>query len=376
MKSPDVVIVGAGIVGAACAMRLAEHGLRVHIVESREIAGGATAAGMGHLCVIDDSPAQAAITRLSCAQWRAFAEELPRDAEYSACGTLWVARDDSEMELARSKQSQYHEMGVRARFIDGSSICEIEPELSPRVVAGVRVEDDAVVYAPVATRFMLDRAQYHGATVAKHAVAKQLTHDGLILNDKERLSCAAVVVATGVEAPRLIPGLPVRPRKGQLAITDRGPVMCRHQIVELAYIKNAHGHADESVSFNVQPRPTGQILIGSSRSYHDQTQEIDDRMMRIMLERAVEYLPALADRRVLRMWTGFRAATPDSLPIIGHHPIVKSVLIASGHEGLGLTNSLATAHLICSSLTGTAPEIDPSPYLPERFASSLRELAT
>jgi glycine/D-amino acid oxidase-like deaminating enzyme len=220
---------------------------------------------------------------------------------------------------------------------------------------------------------MLEKARQHGATIATHVEVRSIDAKGVTLHDGERISCATVVVATGVDAPRLIPGLPVRPRKGQLAITDRGSALCRRQIVELSYINNAHGHSDESISFNVQPRSTGQMLIGSSRSYGDQTNGVDARMMRIMLEGAVHYIPALADRRILRMWTGFRAATPDSLPIIGPHPMSSSVFIATGHEGLGLTNSLGTAHLIESLLLGTKPEIDPTPFLPARFMSSLRE---
>ncbi|MCC6535902.1 MAG: FAD-dependent oxidoreductase, partial [Bryobacterales bacterium] len=111
--------------------------------------------------------------------------------------------------------------------------------------------------------------------------------------------------------------IPVAPRKGHLAITDRAPGFLRHQIVELGYLKSAHGHETESVACNLQPRATGQVLIGSSRQYGVHTAAVEPRMLQRMLRRALEYMPGLAGLPVVRTWTGFRAATPDGLPLIG-----------------------------------------------------------
>ena len=100
----DVVIVGAGIVGAACARALAREGIRVTIVDAAMIGGGATAAGMGHVVVMDDSPAQLALTRYSQQLWRDLVADLPADCEYDPCGTLWVAADEEELVAAREKE--------------------------------------------------------------------------------------------------------------------------------------------------------------------------------------------------------------------------------------------------------------------------------
>jgi len=87
----DVVIAGAGIVGAACAWQLSKAGLRVAIADSAFVGGGATAAGMGHIVVLDDSEAQFSLTAWSRQLWREIRAKLPASTEYNECGTLWVA---------------------------------------------------------------------------------------------------------------------------------------------------------------------------------------------------------------------------------------------------------------------------------------------
>ena len=85
-----------------------------------------------------------------------------------------------------------------------------------------------------------------------------------------------------------------------------------------------------------------------------------------MLQRAQEFMPALAPMSAVRVWTGFRAATPDKLPLIGPWPRDKSLFLATGHEGLGITTSLATAKLVADQITGAKPQIAIEPYLPSR----------
>jgi glycine/D-amino acid oxidase-like deaminating enzyme len=87
-----------------------------------------------------------------------------------------------------------------------------------------------------------------------------------------------------------------------------------------------------------------------------------------MLARALEYMPGLAELSVIRTWTGFRAATPDNLPIIGPVPDRRGVYLATGHEGLGITTSMGTAELIAAAVTGRQPAISPVPYSVERLA--------
>ena len=364
-ESYDVAIAGAGIVGAACAAECAAARLKVIILEPGPIGGGATAAGMGHIVVMDDSPAQIALTHYSRTLWQQLAPELPPDVEYVAAGTVWVAADEEEMEEVRRKQALYAGIGVRAEVLDALALAEAEPNLRVNLAGGLLVPDDAVIYPPCAARFLLERARSLGATL-RYEAAAALSEEGIKLHDGSHIAAAITVNATGAWACELTPGIEVRKRKGHLVITDRYPSFVRHQLVELGYLKSAHSTTADSVAFNAQPRRTGQILIGSSRQFGAEHSAIDPAILGRMLARAAEYMPRLAELSAIRCWTGFRAATPDKLPLIGPCPEHPRLCLATGHEGLGITTSLGTAKLLAAQLTGRRAAIPIEPYLPSR----------
>jgi D-hydroxyproline dehydrogenase subunit beta len=361
----DVVIVGAGIVGAACAAECSQSGLRTLVLEA-SIIGGATAAGMGHLVVMDDSEAQFALTRYSCQLWADLAGELPADVQMDRCGTLWVAADAQEMAEVYRKDAYYSERHVATQVLDAGQLAAAEPQLRPGLAGGLRVPGDAAIYPPCAARFLLEKAQARGATARPGARVQALTGRNVQLADGTNVAAGIVVNATGCWAPSLTPGWPVRKRKGHLVITDRYPGFVHHQLIELGYLKSAHAVATDSVAFNVQPRSNGQLLIGSSRQFDVEDATVEMPILSRMLARACEYLPDLARLSALRVWTGFRAATPDKLPLIGPCPGGDGVWLATGHEGLGITTSLGTAKLLVDQILGRRPAIPWEPYLPER----------
>jgi glycine/D-amino acid oxidase-like deaminating enzyme len=237
------------------------------------------------------------------------------------------------------------------------------------LAGGLYVPDDAVVYPPVVCRWYLEKIKDAGGLLLRDRVERIESDGKLILASGETLSGETVVNAAGVYAGKLTPNLPIRYKKGHLVITDRYPGFVQRQLIELGYLKKAHDSDGESVAFNVQPRPTGQLLIGSSRQYDAKHREVDRKILGKMIDAAVAYLPGLADLQALRCWTGFRAATPDVLPLIGPSPEQPGVLLATGHEGLGITTSLGTAELIASAITGKSCSLDHVPYLPGRFAA-------
>ena len=366
-RTYDAVIIGAGIVGSACAAECAREGLSVAIVEAGIIGGGATAAGMGHLVVMDDSEAQFALTRYSQQLWDEISDELPREVEHDACGTIWIAADDEEMTEARRKAKFYFDRGVPVEILDAHSLAEAEPQLRPGLVGGLRVPGDSVIYPPCAAQYFVDQARARGAELFLGAAVESITTDGIRLRDGMSISAGLIVNSAGSWSPKLTPGLEVKKRKGHLVITDRYPNFLRHQVVELGYLKSAHSLTADSVAFNIQPRQTGQLLIGSSRQYDVDELSVDVSILTRMLDRAVEYLPGLRKLSSLRTWTGFRAATPDKLPLIGPHAEHKRLYLATGHEGLGITTSLGTAKLLVAQIMNRDAAIPVAPYLPARM---------
>jgi D-hydroxyproline dehydrogenase subunit beta len=363
----DVIVAGGGIVGTACALAFAQTGLHVALVERDVLGGGATAAGMGHIVVMDDSEAQFALTRRSQQLWHELAKTLPVSAEFEKTGTIWVAADEDELAEAERKHLYLRERSLPCRMLSSRELGELEPNLRPGLAGGLLVSEDAVVYPPVVALHLARELRSLGSEVVLGRSVVHFANGEAHLDDGTSLRAPRLVNALGAQAAACTPGIPVKKRKGHLAITDRYPGFVRHQLVELGYLKSAHSISSDSVAFNVQPRKTGQLLIGSSRQYGNEAASVNQTILSSMLQRAQLYMPGIASLNVIRIWTGFRAATPDKLPLIGSVAGDSTLWLATGHEGLGITTALATAELLGCAFAGTEARISPEPYLPSRF---------
>lgn len=369
-NSPDAVVVGAGIVGAACAYYLVQEGLRVCLMDSAFVGGGTTAAGMGHIAVMDESEAQFALTSYSRRLWTDLAAEFGSRWENDTCGTLWVAADEEEMEYVPAKAAFYRSRGIQVTEMTGEEVARAEPQLRPGLAGGLQIPEDRVIYPPAAARWLVDQAVRMGVELREGTTVEGLDPDaGKVLTKDGAVSAGQVVNAAGARVAELTPGIPIEPRKGHLVITDRYPRFCRHQLVELGYLKSAHTMTAESVAFNLQPRRTGQLLIGSSRELVGWDRGINRRIVGKMLRKAREYVPGIERLRALRVWIGFRPAIADHLPLIGHWPLGERLWIAAGHEGLGITMALATGRLLADQMVGNPPAIDIEPFAPSRVLS-------
>ena len=212
-----------------------------------------------------------------------------------------MAADEEEMAEVRRKEKYYGQRGVPTEVLDPQTLESLEPNLRKGMAGGLLVPEDVVLYPPCAARFLIERAQASGAELHLGSAVPQIGKGLVRLAVGTQFSAAVIVNAGGAWASALTPGLSVKKRKGHLAITDRYPGFVRHQLVELGYLKSAHSTSADSVAFNVQPRRTGQILIGSSRQYGAEHGEVDTVNLARMLQRAQEYMPKLAELSTIRV---------------------------------------------------------------------------
>lgn len=352
--------------GAAIFRHLVDAGCSTLLIERDIVGGGTTAAGMGHIAIMDDSPAQMHLCKRSQELWHQLIEEIGADAEAMHGGSTWIAEDDQEWQECLRKQQLYSDWSVPNQLWDQKELRLREPDLAHDLLGAFHLPADHVVYQPRCARWLVDQTLDAGGVIRKGSVFR-IESGAVTLDNGEQIQADHVVIATGAQTNLLPDWLSIRPRKGHLMITPKGMPLCTSQLIELGYLKSAHGHSDTSVAFNLQPRPHGQNLLGSSRQFKDTSTACSAEILHQMVARATRYIPRIADVPMIRAWTGFRPCTHDHLPVVGVDPFDKTLHWAVGHEGLGITTSLATAELITHEIMGTTPPIDASPYLPNRM---------
>jgi glycine/D-amino acid oxidase-like deaminating enzyme len=239
---------------------------------------------------------------------------------------------------------------------------------------GVLVHGDSVVYPPAVADFLARRLQSLGGALYLGRRVTAVGEGGVTLAGGERVRAGQVLVATGAQVASLLPEVPVFARKGHLAITDRYPGRLGHQVISMNYGQSAGGADALAVAANVQPRATGQWLVGSCRQDGIEDSAIDHAVLAKVLHSAIALLPCLGQMNIVRAWTGMRPASPDGQPLLGAHPGRPGVWLACGHEGIGVTTAFGSARLLAQQITGVATSIDAAPFAPARFAA-LAELA-
>ncbi|MFD7905694.1 NAD(P)/FAD-dependent oxidoreductase [Kitasatospora sp. NPDC059722] len=377
----DVVVVGAGVVGAACAYYAARAGLAVAVVDRGPVAGGTTGAGEGNLLVSDKEPGpELDLALLSTRLWRELAGELGAAVEYEAKGGLVVAQAAAGQEALRAFAARQAAAGVVAEEVPAERLRELEPHLSPGMAGGFHYPQDAQVQPALAAAHLLRAARRMGAELITGETVRTVRRgaDGAVLGvgtDRRRLDAPAVVNAAGTWGGELaaLAGvhLPVLPRRGFVLVTEPLPRIVRHKVYAADYVANvASGSAGLETSAVVEGTPGGPVLIGASRERVGFDRTLSREVLRRLAAQAAELFPVLADVAVMRAYRGFRPYLPDHLPAVGADPRVPGLYHACGHEGAGIGLAPATGLLIAEQLTGKQPEFDLTPFRADRFPAA------
>jgi glycine/D-amino acid oxidase-like deaminating enzyme len=376
----DVVIIGGGIVGAACAYYLCSAGLKVHLVERDFPASGTSRACDGLILAWDKAPgAELELAQASAALWAELAGQLDLDFEYGRTGTILLAESEPGMAAGRDRAEAMQAAGIRAEVLDGAGLRSLEPNLAPDLPGGAYFPDDAQVDPRRATLAMLSAAQAHGLTVQPHAevIAIQGTGDGQgamrgVVTRAGEIAADHVVCAAGVwsDAVARLAGLelPTRPRKGHILVTAQAPGLIRHPLLEGGYVSTIQSAAEDlQVALVAEMTAGGTLLLGSSRQFAGFDRSVSLPVMQAIAARAVRFLPSLAKLPVIRSYAGLRPWSPDHLPLIGPAAAVPGFYLATGHEGAGIGLAPITGRLIADWVTGAALPPFADAVRPDRF---------
>jgi D-hydroxyproline dehydrogenase subunit beta len=380
----EVVVIGAGMVGAACALALASAGCGVCLLDRAGPAAGTTASGEGNILVSDKVPGPEARLALRSAQlWHELASQAGGRFEFEAKGGLVVARDQEQAAALRDLAADQRRDGVQAEFLDGPGLRAAEPHISASLPGGVRYPQDCQVQPMLAASWLLAEAARLGAQLAWGAdvLAGQVAGERItaIQTTQGQIAAGAVVNAAGPwsgQVAGLLGGwLPVRPRRGHILVTEPLPPLIRHKVYESDYVAAVLSDSDQAqCSAVVEGTRAGPVLIGSSREFAGFDRRASLSTMGRIAARAAALFPVLAGVRVLRSYLGFRPASPDHLPLIGPDAAVGGLYHASGHEGAGIGLAPGTAEIVTALITGQltgqpghrAP-VDPVPFAPGRL---------
>ncbi|WP_063839757.1 NAD(P)/FAD-dependent oxidoreductase [Streptomyces sp. NRRL F-4707] len=412
-----VVVVGAGVVGAACAFHAASAGLDVTVVDRGPVGAGTTSRGEGNVLLSDKEPGpELALARLSRTLWDEAGRELGADTlELEPKGGLVVASTDESLAALREFAARQEAAGVRAEPVD--RVRDLEPHLAPGIPGGVHYPQDAQVQPVLAAAALLRAAVRRGARFHTGEVVGALTTrdgdrtplgptplgptshgptshgpapvgpvpegpvpggriTGVRTAAGEVLPADAVVNAAGTwggEVGRRL-GAPVEvlPRRGFVLVTEPLPPMVRHKVYSADYVANvASSDAGLETSCVVEGTRGGTILVGASRERVGFDTTLNTAVVARLAAQACRLFPFLRGVHLMRAYRGFRPYCPDHLPVIGPDPRVPGVVHACGHEGAGIglapgTGALVTAHLLGRPWRGADPAAHTG-LLPDRF---------
>jgi glycine/D-amino acid oxidase-like deaminating enzyme len=378
-RAADVVVVGAGIVGAAVARELAVRGVRVCLLDRGEVSGGTTGLGEGNVLAADKRPGpELDLVRAGLAVYAELDARLGAEARIRRKGALVVHADDA---IWAAEPARAAALGVPARLVDGDELRRLEPALTGAALGATLVPGDLQCDPRAIARALAREAAAAGADVRTGVAvrAAMVRHErGPVCGvdtSAGRIDAGAVVLAAGPWTAPLAEGaglpLPLEPRKGQLVrLRAPHPGFVRHKVLDASYLAAVES-ADPGLQLATVVETTwdGEVLVGSSRERAGFDTAPAPGVSAALVERAARLFPALRALDVLDAWAGLRPWLPDNLPAVGPSTLVPALWLATGHEGAGVALGPVTGRLLAQLHCGEPPLVDPAPFDPDRFAT-------
>jgi glycine oxidase len=364
--TPDVIVVGAGIVGLSAARELAGHGARVVVVERRRVGEEASSAAAGMLAPQVHADADTALLDLSLRardRHLGLAGELEAETgisvELSSLGAFDVTFTDADERSLSARVAWQRGHGLPVETLTAEEIRQAEPNLNPAVRGGALFVGDRRLDNVRLVRALAASAVTRGASLLCGRAVTAL----LIENDRvagvrtgtEILRAPTVVNAAGAWAGRLAGDPeppPVEPVRGQIATFVVAPALLRH------VVWSARGY--------LVPRADGRLLAGSTLENAGFDKSVTAGGLRTVLDIALELAPRLVDVPVVDTWAGLRPGTPDGWPILGPGG-VRGLFHAAGLYRNGVLLGPIAGESVARLALGRPPGVDLAPFAVTRF---------
>jgi glycine/D-amino acid oxidase-like deaminating enzyme len=386
---PDVVVVGGGIVGAACAFELAERGASVTLLEREELAAGASGRNNG-LWVSPVDPALLPMAKISLARYLEIADAspVPFRLDPEPIGLLAAALDEEEMRAGEAEHEPYRAAGVQVDRLEAEEVRRLEPAIASGVLGGWLVHHGHRLAPAALTVGLALMAAERGATVRHHLPVRALLQERDritgVLTDEGRIGADEVVVAAGPWSSSLLDPigvrLPITGARGWLVRLDPPPGLLRHLVASAGW-EDATGRWEDgavragsleevsaATATLLHPATDGSLIAGWSRQPVITPEAEEPGVPARIVRGAIRMVPALADAEIRSAWWGIRPLTPDERPAVGR--LRDGLSIAAGHGSEGVILGAGTGQLVASQLLGDDPPFDPEPFDPGRFPTA------
>ncbi|MGQ0701913.1 MAG: NAD(P)/FAD-dependent oxidoreductase [Gemmatimonadales bacterium] len=363
-QSPEIVVVGGGVVGAACARHLAREGRSVRVVESGTTPGVAWRASAGMLAAQVETEADTPGFALGISGrefYRDHAEQLRSatgiDIGLRAPGILVVAATEAEAATLKTRIAGQTRRGQPAEWLEGDLVQREWPWLSRVIGAQFAPRDGVVDPIQVVEAFRRD-ATLHGAELVTDTIASLLVEHGRVrgVEGRDRHLAEQVIIAAGAWSGRIanLPRrLPVEPMRGQI-LTFPWPQEAQPSIV--------FGHGGYVLNRG------SEAVAGSTMENVGFMPEVTESGLATIRAHAESLAPSFGSARMVRAWAGLRPGTPDGLPIVGKEPNVEGLWYATGHGGSGVLLAGITGQIVADRIAGRRTLEGAGGWRVERFS--------
>ena len=365
-KKYDILIVGAGIIGSAIAYFLSKEKMNVGVIEKGNIGEETSSACDGFVSLQSKKPGISLKLALESIHiLKQLQDEFERDIEYEQKGGLVIINSEIEKKVLSQKVKEHQAFGLEVQMLDTEETLKIEPFLGKEILGSTYCKLDGSINPIALTLAFAETAIKNGIDFYQSTEIENFIYEnnqliGIISNKQEKFFTDKIVLATGIYSNKLLSKiniqLPIKPRRGQVIVSEPIAPLLNHALLSGRYIcakllpEMLQDLSDPlnkmGISFGIEQTKSGNLLIGNSREFVGESKEITFKGIEYILKHATSIIPSLIDINIIRTFSGLRPYTIDGLPIISKLIPYNNLIIATGHEGDGITLSAITGKIV------------------------------